>query len=339
MKSFSIPVITTQQISACGPSILQVEQSASANFTEVLPPELAKPTSLVFASSKIFFEEAARQGALGFIVTGTLYPSIKSLITPAMAIWSSSSIPHAMSAVLPLFDLKKAFIKPGIHPSAFVHPTAQVSPKACVGPYCVIEAHAEVGDDTYLAAHVFIGAYCIIGARCHLSAHVSIGSDGFGFFTDKKNTHHKIPQIGRVVIEDDCELGAFSAVDRATLTETRIKKGCKTDNYCHFAHNVVIGENGLMAAGFRVAGSTHIGKNLLAAGAVDVNGHIAITDNVVLTARAGVSSSINEPGAYGGFPLETHRESIKTLMSIPQIKKIRKQVRQLFKHLQITEEE
>lgn len=319
--------------------ILQPQQMATIAFSEVLPPELAKASSLVFASNKNLFQQANENKVKGFILTEAVWIEVKSLITPEMSIWTVASIPQAMSLVLPLFDLKKDFIKAGIHPAAFVHPTAKVSPSASIGPYSVVEAHAEVGDETYLSGHVFVGAYCIIGARCHLGPHVSIGSDGFGFFTDKKNNHHKIPQIGRVVIEDDCELGAFTAVDRATLTETRLKKGCKTDNYCHFAHNVVIGEHGLMAASFRVAGSTQIGKNLIAGGAVDVNGHIKITDNVALLARAGVTSSITESGIYGGFPLETQRESTKTLMSLPQIKKIRKQVRQILKHLQLAEEE
>ena len=331
--------ISTQQISDSGSSILQLQQKSDATFSEVLPPEFAKTTSLVFASNKNLFLNAVEKKVLGFVVTDTVWIEIKSLVTSAMTIWTTSSIPHAMSLILPLFDLKKEFMKAGVHPTSFVHRTAQVSPSANIGPYCVIEAHAEVGDDTYLAGHVFIGAYCVVGSRCHLSPHVSIGSDGFGYFTDKKNVHHKIPQIGRVVIEDDCMLGAFNAVDRATLHETRIKKGCKTDNYCHFAHNVVVGENGLMAAAFRVAGSTHIGKNILAAGAVDLNGHITVADNVFLSTRAGVTSSITESGGYGGFPLEPHRESVKTLMCLPQVKKIRKQVRQILKHLQLKEEE
>ncbi len=336
--------ISTQQISDSGlrdnePSVLHVQQKFETNFTEVLPPDLAKPSSLVFASSKKLFDEAAAKKVKGYILTDATWAEIKDQVIPDMAIWTIASIPHAMSLVLPLFDLKKDFINVGAHQTASIHPTAKVSPTASIGPYCVIEAHAEVGDDTYLAGHVFVGAYCTIGARCHIGVHVSIGSDGFGFYSDKKNVHHKIPQIGRVVIEDDCELGAFNSIDRATLTETRIKKGNKTDNYCHFAHNVIVGENGLMACAFRVAGSTHIGKNILTAGAVDVNGHIKIADNVILTARAGVTASIPEAGVYGGFPLETHKESIKTLMSIPQIKKIRKQVRQILKHLQLKEEE
>lgn len=330
--------ISTQQVSDRGLPTLQLQQSGKATFSEVLPPYLAKSTSLVFAGDEKLFLEGIKNGSIGFIVTQKAWESTKSSVTPAMSVWIAPNIPQAMSLVLPLFDLKKDFVQPGIHPSAAVHPSAKISSSASIGPFCVIDAHAVVGDHTVLKAHIFVGAYCEIGARCHIASHVSIGSDGFGYFTDKKNVHHAIPQIGRVIIEDDCEIGAFSAVDRATITETRIKKGCKTDNFCHFGHNVIIGENGLMAASFRVAGSTKVGKNILAAGAVDIIGHVEVTDNVVLSGRAGVTSSITEPGVYGGFPLEPHRESVKTLVSIPQIKKIRKQVQKILKHLQLTDE-
>ncbi|MBC7741412.1 MAG: UDP-3-O-(3-hydroxymyristoyl)glucosamine N-acyltransferase [Bdellovibrionaceae bacterium] len=339
--------ISSQQISECGqsgntnaaPPTLQLQQNTDIFFKDVQPPHLASETSLVFAANKILFQTGADRKALGFIINESAFKEIQPLITPAMSVWTTRSIPQAMSIVLSLFDRKKEFITGGVHSTAVIHPTAKVSPTASIGPFCVVEAHAVIGDNTVLTSHVFIGAFCEIGARCHLASHVSIGSDGFGFFTDKKNIHHKIPQVGRVIIEDDCELGAFCALDRATLTETRLGKGCKVDNYCHFGHNVTVGENGIMAASFKVAGSTRIGKNLLAGGSIDLNGHIEITDNVVLSGRAGVTSSISEPGIYGGFPLETHRESVKTLVSIPHIKKLKKQVRQILKHLQLNEED
>jgi UDP-3-O-[3-hydroxymyristoyl] glucosamine N-acyltransferase len=336
--------ISSQQISECGQNELapaiQLKQDAKNNFTEVLPPHLAQKTSLVFAANKILFQNALERNAQGFIVAENAWPEISPLVTKSMSVWTARSLPQAMSQVLVLFDRKKEFASAGgVHPSAVVHPSAQIAKTASVGPFCVVEAYASVGENTVLTAHVFLGAYCEIGARCHIASHVSIGSDGFGFYTDKKNIHHKIPQIGRVIIEDDCELGAFCSLDRATLTETRLGKGCKIDNFSHFGHNVTVGENAIAAAAFKVAGSTHIGKNLLSGGNVDLTGHIHVTDNVVLSGRAGVTGSITEPGIYGGFPLETHRESIKTLVTIPHIKKMKKQIRRLLKHLQLNEED
>ncbi len=335
--------ISTEQISECGSEgltpPLQLQQNANNHFTEVLPPHLAKPSSLVFAANSILFNSARERSVNGYIVTESSLSEIKPFLTKSMSVWTTKNIQQAMSFILPLFDHKKEFATGGIHPTAIIHSTAKIANSATIGPFCVVEAHASIGENSVLTSHVFIGAYCEIGARCLLASHISIGTDGFGFFTDKKNIHHKIAQVGRVVIEDDCELGAFCAVDRATLTETRIGRGCKIDNYSHFGHNVTIGENGIMAASFKVAGSSHIGKNLLAGGAVDITGHIRVADNVVLSGRAGVTGSISEPGIYGGFPLESHRESIKTLVSIPHIKKIKKQVRQILKHLQLSEED
>ena len=244
-----------------------------------------------------------------------------------------------MSSILELFDNIKAHLTKGIHPTASIHPTAQVSKSAHIGAFAVIEAYALVGDDSIIYPHVYLGAYCEVGNRCLISSHVTIGSDGFGYFTAKTFKHHKIPQIGKVVIEDDCEFGSHCAIDRATLTETRIKKGSKFDNFCHIAHNVQFGENALVTAGFIVAGSTIIGKNLMTSGGVHILGHLKIADNVILSARAGVTQNIEHSGMYGGFPIETHKESIKTHVSIPQIKKIKKQVTKILKYLNLNEKE
>ena len=334
MKSVSI-----DQITAKNPEVISLKQKYETTITEVLPPDSAKPTSLVFASDKHLFLIALEKKAQAFILSESAYQEVQHAIPANVSIWTTKNIQQAMSSVLQLFDNKRAFLAPGIHPTAFVHPLAQVSEMAHIGAFSVIEAYAVVGAHSVIYPHVYVGHYCEIGQRCHIASHVSIGSDGFGFFTDKTFTHHKIPQIGRVIIEDDCELGSHCAIDRATLTETRLKKGSKLDNFCHIAHNVQVGKNALLAAGFMVAGSTVIGNNLTASGGVHTNGHINITDNVVLSARAGVTANIEESGVYGGFPLEPHRESIKTLVSIPQIKKIRKQVNKILKHLNLNNEE
>lgn len=334
MKSISI-----DQITAKNQGVLTLRQKKEVLLTEVLPAEFAKATSLVFASNKALLKKALENKSQAIILTESVFSEVQNEIPPDITLWSTKNIQEAMSSVLHLFDKNRAYLTQGIHPTASIHPTAQVSKTAHVGAYTVIEAHAIVGDDSVIYPHVYVGAFCEIGKRCNIASHVSIGSDGFGFFTDKTFTHHKIPQIGKVVIEDDCEFGAHCAVDRATLTETRIKKGSKFDNFCHIAHNVQIGENALVAAGFIVAGSTVIGKNLMTSGGVHVLGHLQIADNVILSARAGATQNIEQSGMYGGYPLEPHKESIKTHVSIPQIKKIRKQLNKILKHLNLTEEE
>lgn len=334
MKSISI-----DQINSKNSHVLTLRQKSDVFLTEVLPPERASASSLVFASNKTLFQKALENKARALIINESVFNEIQNEIPPDIALWTTKSIQQAMSSVLLLFDAKTAFLNPGIHSTACVHPSARVSESAHIGAYSVIEAHAVVGENTVIYPHVYVGAYCEIGKRCSISPFVSIGSDGFGFFTDNNFTHHRIPQVGRVIIEDDCEFGPHCAVDRATLTETRIGKGSKFDNHCHIAHNVQFGENALVAAGFIVAGSTIIGKNLMTSGGVHALGHLRIADNVILSARAGVTQNIDQPGMYGGYPLEPHRESVKTHVSLPHLKKIRKQVHRILKHLNLKEEE
>lgn len=331
--------ISIDRITATAGSALSLKQKSDVSISEVTPPDRANQNSLVFASKKELFEQALGRQALAFIMTEPVYETVKATIPSNACVWTTTNIQTAMSAVLKLFDKVKPWLQQGIHPQASVHPTAKVSPKAHIGAFAVIEAHAVVGDDSIIFPHVYVGPYCQIGARCQIGPHVSIGADGFGFTTDKTFTHHKIPQIGKVIIEDDCELGAFCAVDRATLTETRIKKGSKFDNFCHIAHNVQVGENAMVAAGFIVAGSTIIGKNLMTSGGVHALGHLKIADNVILSARAGVLQDVEQSGMYGGYPLEPHRDSVKTLMTIPQLKLIRKQVNKILNHLNLKVEE
>lgn len=331
--------VSSEQISEAGGSVLQSKQKLPAHFSEVLPASSALPTSLVFVSTRDQFLQALEKKVQGLIILKSLLNTIEKDLPSQLAVWTAESIPQSMTQILKLFDVKQAHLTAGAHPTAVIHPTAKVSKTAHVGAYTVIEAHAVVGDNVILHPHVFIGSHCMIEARTIIAPHTTIGSDGFGFFSDKKNNHHRIPQIGKVVIEEDCEIGAQCAIDRATLTETRIRKGSKLDNFCHIAHNVEIGENSLITAGFIVAGSTTIGRNLTTAGGVHVVGHVQITDNVILTGRAAVTSNVTEPGIYGGFPLEPHRESIKTLASLPKIKSLRKQVQKILKHLNLNDEE
>jgi UDP-3-O-[3-hydroxymyristoyl] glucosamine N-acyltransferase len=328
-------LISEQQISEIGGAFLTLKQSHSSVISQVLPPDLANSSSLVFLSTENHLHSALANKAQSLILLESLYSAFNAQLPTQASIWTTANIQQAMTKVLHLFDLNQEHNRQGIHTTASIHPTAQVHAKAHIGAYAVIGAHAKVGEDSVIFPHVYVGPYCEIGKRCYISAHTTIGSDGFGFFSDKNFNHFKIPQIGKVVIEDDCEFGSHCAIDRATLTETRIKQGSKFDNFCHIAHNVQFGENALVAAGFIVAGSTQIGKNLMTSGGVHALGHLNIADNVTLSARAGVTQDIEKSGMYGGFPLEPHRESIKTLVSIPQIKLLKKQVAKILNHLNL----
>lgn len=321
------------------------------NFSMVQPAELATSNSLVFISSKQMLETALTAGARGFIILEKLYSELAPLLQSDMWSATTPNIHWAMSDVLTIFDINKILTPAAIHPTAVISSTAHIGKNVSIAPYVVIEDHvhiednvtigshtviehhAKIGQYTHLSPHITIGSNCSVGKNCRIASHVAIGSDGFGFFTDKTFTHHKIAQIGNVVIEDNVELGAHCAIDRATLTETRIKSGSKFDNHCHIAHNCVIGENAVIAAGFIVAGSTIIGKNLMSSGGVGVLGHLKVTDNVILTARTGVINSIDKPGMYGGFPAVDHKENLKTMAAISNLTKMRKQLNAVLKHL------
>ncbi len=346
--------VTEEQINHSGSGLIKAISARQNNFDSVHAPSEATSRSLVFVSSLEQLLEAKSHQALGFIVLEKKISEFQNLIPHEASLWSAASIQQAMSVILQLFDRKALSWPHGVHPTAVIDPTAQVAATAEIGPYTVIqksavvhdhvklgshvviESGAEIGSGTSIASHVVVGAFCKIGQRCLIASHTTIGSDGFGYYSDRKG-HHKIPQIGIVVIENDCEIGASCTIDRATLEQTRIRQGSKLDNHCHIAHNVEIGENSILAAGFKTAGSVKFGKNLIAGGNVDINGHIEICDNVTLAGRTGVVGSIKEPGIYAGFPEELHKNNIKTMASLPHLNKIRKQVQKIMKHLQLEE--
>lgn len=324
-------------------------------FTNVTTPENAKSGSLTFISTVPMATTALNNKASGLIVLEKFYADIKPLLGTQHAVWTTKDIKAAMSEVLTAFDQKPQGNQK-IHPTAVIHATAKIGNSVTVSEYVVIQENAIIGDHcwigahsvvetsahikdhTLISAHVVIGSFCEIGSHCRFASHTTIGSDGFGYYTDKTNTHYKIPQIGKVVIEDHCEFGSHCSVDRSTLTETRIKAGSKLDNFCHIAHNVELGENAMLAAGFMTAGSSRIGKNFTTGGGVHTNGHIQITDNVILAGNTGVVSSIEAAGVYGGFPHVPHKDNLKIMSSLIFLPKLRRQVSAILKHLGLDSE-
>jgi UDP-3-O-[3-hydroxymyristoyl] glucosamine N-acyltransferase len=255
--------------------------------------------------------------------------------------------------VLARFHPPQPPLPPGIHPTAVIDPTADLGADVRVGPHAVIGARCrvghrtmiapcavlgndvQIGDDSLLYANVSVREGCQIGSRCILQPGAVIGSDGFGFAPKPDGSFEKIPQMGIVVIEDDVEIGANTTVDRATLGETRIKKGAKLDNLIQVAHNVVIGENTVMAAQSGISGSTHIGKNVMVAGQVGFTGHIEVADGVKIGAQSGVHRSLTTANAtYFGTPAYPHREAMRIYGSFPQLPDLLATVRDLVKRLE-----
>ena len=184
---------------------------------------------------------------------------------------------------------------------AFVGENATIGNNVKIYPQVYIGDNAVIGDNTTIFAGVKIYSETVIGKNCIIHSGTVIGSDGFRF--NPENNHKKVPQIGNVIIEDDVEIGANCAIDRATLGSTILRKGVKFDNLIHIAHNVEIGENTYFAAHGVVAGSTKIGKNCMFSGQVGIVGHLNIADNTIITAQSGISKSITKPGdVYMGSP-------------------------------------
>jgi UDP-3-O-[3-hydroxymyristoyl] glucosamine N-acyltransferase len=204
---------------------------------------------------------------------------------------------------------------PGVHPTAVVGPAVKVAATAWIGPNSVVEADAmigegayigpgcyigakaSIGENTILIAHVFIGERCVIGNKCLFKPGAVIGSDGFGFARDGERWQ-KVPQIGRVLIGNEVDVGANTTIDRGSLGDTVIGDGVKLDNLIQIAHNVRIGENTAMAGLAGIAGSAVVGKRCTIGGQAGINGHIELADDVHITACSLVTSSITKPGVY-----------------------------------------
>ncbi|HDL18702.1 MAG TPA: UDP-3-O-(3-hydroxymyristoyl)glucosamine N-acyltransferase [Bacteroidetes bacterium] len=179
-----------------------------------------------------------------------------------------------------------------------------------VFPGCYIGKNCKTGNDVTLYSHVMLREEVEIGDRVIIHSGSVLGSDGFGF-AQEKGVYHKIPQIGRVVIEDDVEIGANCCIDRATLGETRIHRGTKLDNLIQIAHNVKIGEHSVIAGQTGISGSTQVGHHAMFGGQVGIIGHITIGDYVICGAQAGVTKSIPDKGFVSGYPARPHKEHLK----------------------------
>jgi UDP-3-O-[3-hydroxymyristoyl] glucosamine N-acyltransferase len=242
----------------------------------------------------------------------------------------------------------EALFVPGVQPGAMVAPDAFIDPsahiaagavigaRARIGASSVIGAGSVVGDDcvigaaTRLHARVTLYARCVIGDRCVLHSGSVIGADGFGFAREADASWVKIPQIGRVLIGNDVEVGANTTIDRGALDDTVIGNGAKLDNLIQIAHNVHVGEHTAMAACTGVAGSTHIGSRCMIGGSVNIMGHIEIADDVIVSAVTFVSKSITEAGVYtGSLPSMEHREWSRNFARIRQLDSMADRLRSL----------
>ena len=241
-------------------------------------------------------------------------------------------------------------IKKEVHPTAIIGENVELGENVAIMPYVVIADNVKIGDNTVLYSHSFIGEKTVIGKDSVIYPNVTvregaqignaviihsgavIGSDGFGFVT-QAGKHNKVPQVGNVIIEDNVEIGANVAIDRATTGSTIIKSGTKVDNLVHIAHNVVIGENGLVVAQTGIAGSTIVGSNVTFAGQCGCVGHIKIGDNTVFAARSAPINDVPANSFYAGFPAKPHKEWLRTKAGVNKVPDMLKKIKELEKRL------
>ncbi|HPF90924.1 MAG TPA: UDP-3-O-(3-hydroxymyristoyl)glucosamine N-acyltransferase, partial [Flavobacteriales bacterium] len=204
---------------------------------------------------------------------------------------------------------------------AYIGENVKLGNNVKIYPQAYIGDNVTIGDGTTVFANVTIYSDCVVGSRVIIHSGTVIGSDGFRFATGPGGGA-KIPQIGNVVIEDDVEIGANCAIDRATLGSTILRKGVKFDNLIHIAHNVEVGENTYYAAGGVVAGSTKIGRNCMFSGQVGIVGHLKIADGTIIAAQSGISKNTKAGEAYMGSPafeVQKYRKSYIHFRNLDEI--------------------
>nr|SPS06349.1 UDP-3-O-(3-hydroxymyristoyl)-glucosamine N-acyltransferase [Candidatus Nitrotoga fabula] len=279
--------------------------------------------------------ENAQAGHLTFLASGKYRTFLASTGASAIIVGAadaeSTQLPRIVSDNPYLYFAKvSAFLNPpdsvtpGIHPSAVIEESAYIDPGAYIGPNVVVGADSRVGagsaimagccigsrvvieDNTLLHPHVVVYSNCILGSRVIVHSGVVIGGDGFGLAMDK-GRWLKIPQIGRVVIGDDVEIGANTTIDRGALDDTVIEEGVKLDNLIQVAHNVRIGAHTAIAGCVGIAGSAVIGRHCRIGGGTGILGHTQIGDHVEISSYTMIGKSIREPGTYTGiFPFSSH---------------------------------
>lgn len=254
----------------------------------------------------------------------------------------------AFARIAALFDIDESFA-PGIHPSAVIAESAQVDPAAHIGPQCTIgagsrvEAGAVIGPGCHVGEHCHIGPDCLLvarvtlvkrvrlGARVRIHPGAVLGADGFGLAMHE-GRWIKVPQLGGVVIGDDCEIGANTTIDRGAIEDTVLEEDVRLDNQIQIGHNVRIGAHTAMAGCVAVAGSARIGRHCLIGGGVGIVGHIEICDRVMITAMSLVTHAITEPGEYSsGTPIQDNRSWRRNAARFKQLDTLARKMTRLAK--------
>ena len=310
--------------------------------------------------------EAAGPGDLTFFANPKYAPELRA--TRASAVILGDKAEAAPCAMLRARQPYLAFARavslfedparpaPGVHELAWIADGVILGEGVSIGPFASVEEGARIGARTIVHSHVAIGRHTEIGDDCLIHARVSIreririghrvilqdgavvGSDGFGFARRPDGTHHKIPQIGAIVIEDDVEIGANTTIDRPAVGETRIGAGTKIDNLVQIAHGVSIGKNVLLAAQVGIAGSVTIEDDVTLAGQVGVAGHITLGKGVVATAQSGIPNSVDRGSLVSGYPAIPNRDWLRASAVFRRLPELKKRIAELERRIKELED-
>jgi len=323
---------------------------------------IGDPETKVNTVAKI---EEGHPGALSFLANPKyehfLYTTKSSIVLVNKSLVPSASVSatlikvenayEAFASLLQLVDQARPR-KKGVHPTAVIEPSATIGRDVYIGPYAYIGENCQIGDECSIYPHVFIGDNskagnkctlypgvkiyhdCILGNNCVIHAGSVIGSDGFGFAPQSETEFMKIPQIGNVVIEDNVEIGANVAIDRATMGSTLIRKGVKLDNLIQIGHNVEIGENTVMAGQTGVAGSAKIGRNCMFGGQVGISGHLKIADGTKIGAQSGIPGDIKKENTILlGYPAIDYKNFYRSSVVFRQLPELKRKIEELEKEI------
>ncbi|MBP2326325.1 UDP-3-O-[3-hydroxymyristoyl] glucosamine N-acyltransferase [Kibdelosporangium banguiense] len=309
--------------------LLGAEVGESPDFVVArpVPADSDDPQGLTFCESAKYLRLVTAHSAGAVIVPPGMEISRPHLV---------ADHPRAAFETLLAMYRRPLPLRPGVHPTAVIDPSAEVERTASVGPYAVVERGARiaagvkvfpycyvgedctVGENTVLYPHVVLYQDVRVGSRCVVHAHAVLGADGFGFRWDSR-VQQKIEQVGAVVIGDDVEIGAGSAVDRATAGATTLGNGVKLDNMVQIGHNARIGDHTVICGQSAVAGSAVVGGRVTMAGQTGVADHVELADGVSLAARAMTAKDLKQPGVYYGSPARPLAEGLRIAARLPHL--------------------
>ena len=307
--------------------------------------------------------DIAGSGEITFLANPKYTPQIKDTRASAIFLNEAEQIERGDIAVLRAKDPYLAYTRalrlfnpepkfaPFVHPLSAINETATIAPDVSIdafvsiGKNCVIESgvkifpNATIYDGAKIGAHsvihsgVTIRENCEIGANCIVHNNTTIGSDGFGYAKDENRAWLKIPQTGRVVVEDDVEIGANTSIDCASVGETRIKRGAKIDNLVQIGHSCLIEDDALVCAQTGLAGSSVIGKRVVLAGQVGIAGHLKVGDDAVITAKSATSHDVENGKILSGIPAFDNRDWLRSIAAFRRLGEMAKTIRDLAKRM------